>query len=462
MVPFIYFKQTSNGKEVFIQKGQLNNYRIRPAILNEHAESSREAQAVVTSSLIVGQIFKASQDNINGILLTLESNAGATLDDFESYANDAALQAVWVLAGTNLAVLETTIVKSGAQSMRLPGTTLNDEWEDTIGATNYTDYFFHFDFYQDETYTRLNYEFFIGDGANKKSIPLAVANPDQWFHFEIDENAMIDDGGTPPTMTAITEIGFRCSLKDIGDSGYVDNLIAVPSPGEVVLKLWDMGASIPLDAVTSIDDGNQYVELGDRGLTGGTVAATVILSLQGGKRQYTIRNFVAGVALEIPANTLLNVGNYYAITINYVDTDVIVYGPDTSNNINYYTNGFSFTSPNEATAITKLGTFNDCMFWILSTQDVYINKIVTFYNADMGELSTEEIFIEDKNMNITNVVVGNDPVSQRVVQLEFTDRALWFPKGGKLEVYHNDDYHDSTTLFSIMLYYLFIPPVVNG
>ncbi|GAH28849.1 unnamed protein product, partial [marine sediment metagenome] len=49
-----------------------------------------EIQGVVNASTIVGQIFQASQDNINGINLTLESAAGIAFDDFESYADSAA------------------------------------------------------------------------------------------------------------------------------------------------------------------------------------------------------------------------------------------------------------------------------------------------------------------------------------------------------------------------------------
>jgi len=90
-VPTGYSKQTANGDTWLLQKGQLNKLRLRPQIMNEHAESSRNIQGTVTSTNIVGQIFKASQDNINGINLTLESAAGADFDDFESYADDAAV-----------------------------------------------------------------------------------------------------------------------------------------------------------------------------------------------------------------------------------------------------------------------------------------------------------------------------------------------------------------------------------
>ena len=125
-VPPEYTKQTSNGGFRPIQKGQLNIIRVRPQVLNEQQESSRTIQSTIASGNIVGQVFKASQDNINGIALTLESAAGASIDDFESYADSAALQLVWVET-TNVATLETTVVKSGSQSMKINGAILADE-----------------------------------------------------------------------------------------------------------------------------------------------------------------------------------------------------------------------------------------------------------------------------------------------------------------------------------------------
>lgn len=173
---------------------------------------------------------------------------------------------------------------------------------------------------------------------------------------------MTEDGGGTTDPTAITKIGFRVADKDAADSGYIDNLVATPPPGTVQVKLWDMGTSIPVTSVTSIDDGTQYSELGDRGLNGGTVDSEITVSLLGGKKTYQLNDFVAGTALEIPSNTILNSGNYYAITIHYVDTDVNIYGPDTSFAYNYYTNGYAFTAPDESTAITAIGDYSDLSF----------------------------------------------------------------------------------------------------
>ena len=74
-IPTTYTKITSASKLFLVNKGQLNKVKIRPSVLNEHAESSREVMDIASSDTVVGQIFKASADNISGILLTMESAA---------------------------------------------------------------------------------------------------------------------------------------------------------------------------------------------------------------------------------------------------------------------------------------------------------------------------------------------------------------------------------------------------
>jgi hypothetical protein len=80
-------KFTENTVFSNIQKGELNKIRLRPQIVTEDQESSRTVLGTVTSSnTIVGQIFKASQDNINSVMVTLASAESLTsVDDFESY-----------------------------------------------------------------------------------------------------------------------------------------------------------------------------------------------------------------------------------------------------------------------------------------------------------------------------------------------------------------------------------------
>ena len=460
-VPGTYNKQTASSGKFSIQKGELNKLRIRQQILNEHCESSKDVQGVVTSSLIVGQIFKASQDNINGINLTMESAAAVSMDDFESYADSAALQVAWVET-TNPALLETTIVNEGTQSMDLPLDANNDEWVKTVSSTNYTDYTFNFDYNQTVISGGggATVRFWIGDGTNTKSLNIVVPAANDWNNISINENAMADDGGTTPVMTAITKIGFRVTTRKVNAEAYVDALTATPSPGTVELKLWNMGTTIPTTAVTSIDDGTQYTKLGDAGISG-LQEASVILQLIGGKRMYNLDAFVAGVALEIPTNEILIPGNYYALTINYVDTNVSVYGPAVSFATNYYVNGYSFTAPDEATAITKLGTYNDCMFMIFSTQDAYITNIGQIADAEPNGDSLSSMYVEDENMKVTDIGLTGAQ-GNKITTIDLISIPMFMSKGSKFEQYYNDDATDSVTTITLGFRYRYIPPTTNG
>lgn len=456
-----FSKQTSVSRSFQIQKGQLNHYRFRQAVLNEHVETARSVQDVVESGVIVGQIFKASQDNINGLMLTLESAAWVVLDDFEGYANDGALQAVWVESGTDLAVLSTTIVKTGTQSMELPmDATLDDEWQDTISAKDYTAYTFSLDYYQTVSVAFGTIDFYIGDGTNTKSITLTVQNENEWTHFDIDETALSEDVGTTD-MANITEIGFRLSDTFPNATAYVDDLSATPAPGSVNLKLFDMTSTLPVDGVTKLSDGTQYTQLGDLGLNGGNVVSEVPLQLVGGKREYFVTKFAAGAALEIPGNQVLTKGNYYALTINYVDTDVSVYGSNPDFATTYYNNGFAFTAASESAVMSAIGDYNDIQFGIFSTQSVHLNTFLKEYDAVPGQAAKENVRVEDMDMKITGIITQNSTPAQ-VILAEFRDRTFYFPKGGKFEVNHSDDPTDDTTQVNILIGYIYEPPAANG
>ena len=208
-VPANYRDSMSNGESFLIAKGQLNKMALRPCVFNEHVESSRQIQSVVTASNIVMQSIKISQDNINCIGITMESNDSATIDDFDVYANSSALQAVWIET-TNPALLETIISESG-KSMNIPLYALNDEWIKTISSTDYTNYTFNLSYFQDLLFGLGGAEvsFFIGDGSFTKSLSLVINNISSWEHFNILENSMSDDGGSSPNMSAKSAAGGR-------------------------------------------------------------------------------------------------------------------------------------------------------------------------------------------------------------------------------------------------------------
>lgn len=459
-VPCEYSKQTASGRTFLIQKGQPNNLRLRPQVLNEHAESSRVAQTVVTASSIAGQFFRASQDNINGAGLSVESAAGVVLDDFESYVNDAALQSVWVGTG-DLADVETSVVYEGAQAMYMPmgAGSLGDEWANTFATADMTGVTVQFQMRSNKEYKDTQMRFFVEDSlGNTNSRQIVQSNKEVWTKLVVSVDALTADGGTPADITDIVKVGYRVEKEKNDGFMIVDILLSVPPVGSFKVKLWDMGATLPVSGAMALTDGTQYEKLGDLGISGNQVSELEV-ELLGGKRFYHINDFIAGVAKEIPGNEILNVDNYYALTIHHVDTDITVYGPNHTW-VDYYNNGYGFTTPDEATNITALGSQRDLTFLIYSTQDSYITEMTSFFNAAPNGNSEITLYIEDLNMVRSDVLLA--PVKAIQAATQTLTLPFFIQQGGKFEVEYNDDITDSVSSSSLIFQYRFIPPAVHG
>lgn len=454
-VPTNFTKITRTTLESPVIKGQLSKVDLQARILNESVESSREVQGIVDSTNIVGQIFKASKDNTTALMLTLESAGGTLVDNFESYANDAALQAAWV-ASVALATLDLTTFFSGTQAMSLPTTNNGDEWVLTVGPTDFTDFTGVFKALFSHTVSQQQISVFIGDGVNTKSLAISQDAAGVWCNCEVNEKAMNEDGGGTTNILAITQIGYRVLTKRTGAAVVIDDLFSVPPPGSVEIKLWDMGTEIPVSTTDSIDSGTQYEKIGE------AQSSSVILSLLGGVRLYHIDEFNCGNNKAIPTNELLNVDHYYIIELKWIDTDVSVYGPDTAFLINSYINGYAFTAPDEATPIAAIGEFSDIMFGILSTQDIYIIESSWRFDASPNGDSEISVFLEDTNMRIVDIIVDREHSPEQEFSNDSSLRPQFLEDGGKLEHYYNDDFTDNVSKINVEMQYLFIPPVING
>jgi len=458
-VPNSFTQQTSSSKTFLLQKGQLNHLRQRPTIINEHVETARQIQSTVTETNIVGQIFKASQDNINSIALTLRSAGGEVFDDFEEYADTTALRVEWVASSARLASLETTIITEGLQSMALPTDgDVGDEWTRSFDATDFTGFTGTFKMYSTKEYKDVQLSVMVKDSQGGSSAaPIVNQEKEVWEDFEF----MVENLAGTADLTDIVEIGFLLDKDRGGGINYIDYMVSFPPAGSVDIELWDLGTTLPVSGVDALDDGAIYPELGDKGINSGAVSDHVTFDLLGGRRQYTVQKFIAGVALEIPGNTLLDVGNYYAIVLRYVNAEIDVFGADTSYGKSYYNNGYAFTTPDNATPITTLGEFADIQFAVMSTQDVWINTLLKFYDADPGPSTTETVYVEDKDMKIENVIAGEN-TPQRSIQVDFRARFFCHSKGGKFEVNVNSAFDDDTTQATVLYGYLYEPPTING
>lgn len=457
-------RQSSNGKLAFVTKGSMNGIFMRPQIINENVSQFSTLQSTVTSSNIVGQIFKASKDNINGITLALGNGATSTdIDTFESYADSSAVQAEWAMTGGDKPALLSAVIVSpnngSTKSMEIEINHSDHEWVNTITSINLSNATIELDYYQNCTFAEGKVALFIGDGTNTKSIQLAISEKNAWETFELMESAMTEDGGGTTDVTAITKIGFRVDDGSDPDEGWVDNLHFHGGAGSVDIKLHDMGATIPVSTTTSIDDGTRYTTIGDEGING-TLVSEYTLSLDSITRAYQINGFMAGTAKELASNNLLTIDNYYAITLNYVDGDIKVYGADPSLSTNFYADGFAFTAPNEATAVTAIGTYNDLGFAVFSTQDVHVvSTHITMLAEDgtdayPGESAQYQEYIEDTASGIVQHVVTTIPAYNNG-EMDLRNRPVFMEDGGKIGTMYQDDETDDVYKVIFNITYLY-------
>lgn len=462
LIPKEYDKISCIGKRISLNQGR-NEARIRSVEVGEHVESSRLAQATVTSSNIVGQVTKLNTaDNIGQLDLTAEMDATETvLDNFQLYDDSAALRVEWVKTGLN-ADLEEAIVSpndSSTKSARFPLKILANEWVNTISSLDLENQQIQFDYIQTVSGLLGKFEFFIGDGTNTKSIEVSPAFAAVWDTLSVLESDMKDDEATTPDVTAITKIGFRVSDSSNNQFFYIDNLVYSQGTGSVILKLFDMGDTKPVSASTTIDSGTQYTTLGDLGIKGST-SSTVTLSLKPGKNIYKVEDFCAGAAREHPDNNLLTQGNYYIFTINYVDVDVIVWGPDevNFNEIDYYEDGFAFSAANEAATITALGEAKHISFIYTTAVTSYITALgVKFYDENGAETVSDiasevKAYLESREMEISAhpLISGN---GMGTFSVDISSSPELMEPGSKIECYYNSAPGDSAKSLLILSEY---------
>ncbi len=455
--PYTFTKITSNVSTRNIAKGALNEITFVPRIRNEHVGFFDQIQSTVTSTNIVGQIFKASKDNISALVMSMESAQGSVIDDFESYADNAELQAVWSTTGGNPALLETDISFTGSKSMRLVTQTNNEEWTRSSTPVNFSGFTGEFQTYFSHVFSQLKVAVFIRDNVgNSKSFVIIQDGIGILTTHDVNEAAMIDDQPTVTDVTNIVDIGFRVVDNRNNSFVLIDNLTSIPAPGTLEIKLWDMGTTLPDDGVTSIDDGLQYDQLG------AAKSTSFMLSLEGGKRVYHLEDFFAGIDKEFPDNKLIIIDNYYIIEFKYFDTDINVYGPDVSSGNNNYNNGYAFNAINETTALNGIGEFSDLMFAIMSTQPVYFISIGWRFNASPNGLASILVFFRDVTGFVTEVVIDHEDSPEQIFNFDLISRPMFLDDGCKLQFLYNDDFTDDVSRISGEVIFWHEPNIING
>lgn len=457
-----------------LERGNLNSLRIYPKGLNEHQERNSEVQDVVESGVIVAQIAQLSADNIDTLSFTGESAAARTeLDNIESgtYANDPALQAVWIKAGTQEAVLESTIIQnpsehgqSSDRSMKLDTSNNDGEWEATTlnlapnaATIDLTGATIELDHYQTHAPAQQQIMIYIEDGsANRSTFNLLADTTASFKHFNIEVAAFT---GTCD-VSDVEKIGFDMVTLRPSSFVYIDNMNYLIVTGTINMKLFHLGSTLPVGDGASFDltnDATQYTELGALG-----DKSEIVVSLLGGRHIYHVDDFIAGRN----GTSVLIPGDYYAVTFNYVDEDVSLYGYSASDQ---YINGYVFNTSAENADISQIGgvgSNNDLMFYMFSAVSAWIGPTdqadayhLHFINAagdliSPGENSSWVTHVEDENGQVQIVTVhGGHPVSGGDYVEKFR-RPIFIPLGGLFEVEYSHDPEGEDVAVELELFFV--------
>jgi hypothetical protein len=91
---------------------------------------------------------------------------------------------------------------------------------------------------------------------------------------------------------------------------------------------------------------------------------------------------------------------------------------------------------------------------------VYVSDYLQFFDATPGPTSQTSVFIENKFMKVTDIIVSGTR-AQNPITLE-AKKLYFMGKGSKFEQYYNPDFTDSVTSVSINIQYFYIPNGEHG
>jgi len=151
-----------------------------------------------------------------------------------------------------------------------------------------------------------------------------------------------------------------------------------------------------------------------------------------------------GVAKELPTNTLLTPGNYYAVVFEYVDVDVNIFGADPTLGVDYYPNGYAFTVPDTVTPIVAVGVNQDCMFKLLTVQDTWVERVTVTENGT----NEAHVLVQLEDLGMKSRVLGLGDAQDSMV-FDQGKQPAYLPAGGKLEVYYADVFTSTTTKVAV-------------
>jgi len=453
------FKKLSYATEIKqLNKGGSNKITIRPRVLIENQiDDTNEVDDLDGANTDIGQLFRLSPgiDNIERIHIAIKaivagSGAGAVnaLDDFESYADTAALQAVWVPSDipNTPNTLETTLFQEGAKAMRIQSQGAKqksnqdtftktfgtpEDWSERTGI--------QFQFRRDASWL---VEIHLEDSAGGESKHVITVSQQGVYELvKLNFADFLSVGSTPADLTDIKKVFFFIKTPIATSEFYIDKIETFTDAGgggggtTVDLELRDHGTDpSPTDL--------------------GTLLQTITIDLETGEKIYEIT----------VAETGLTPNNFYSIVLTNTTATSVIWKGKTGGDT--YSSGFAFKSTDDSN-ISEVGVGNDDFHFLIFARDKAIfNGIRLVANGDTGE-SMFNIFINDNasKKGKTALFLGETTFGRRDIDFPTKVQTGVSTKMFKDElvlVEYNDDGSSLATKIQATVYFTFINRPLNG
>jgi len=421
-IPDTFTKMTMTSANSYVTKGDVTKVVFLPAVLNEQSEDNSVVVDTVTSTNMVGQIFKASEGTISALVLTLENSKSSFKD---------VLTSVNVSDYVSNTGNYTPTFDTNYSGMKLDLGYENEEWTKTLTATNMKNTSLNISLLVTEKYNKAHLDCFVEDSlGNKAYVVIRQTYTDILETFRINTDSFLVDNSSID-LKNITKIGFKVGKEyhDVNkEFAYISSVELIDKPRHLGIELYDFGTTKP--TTSSLSSATQYSSLG---LTGNK--SLINLSLDTGKRFYVIEDLMVGISSQ----NYLTPGNYYGLVLKYIDSEVKVYGSDVAGTKSYI-NGYSFTCPDTATNINQLGN-SDLNFGIFSIKDVWIDKIEFRADSQPGNKASYYIY-KESNGKIDDLVSVISNAPEQYKDFDLQDRPIFLAAGDKIELYYSDGVTD--------------------
>lgn len=220
----------------------------------------------------VAQMVRLSNGCLCGVQFRIdgESPASDVLDNFETYADNAALQSVWLSTNATrlIRTLETTIFYSGTKSMKIEaqrpqaqGHYVYKTWAAQDWSTHT---FVQFGFRSETDSSNLNASVVIVDDLGQRTsviIPFTATNNWELINIEFDQFSMLDGTFDWQNIT-----GIRILINNLATSNaifYIDDIsLGSTANGTLVkLEVYNFGS---LKTPTNLSQGTKLLISGDQ------------------------------------------------------------------------------------------------------------------------------------------------------------------------------------------------------